>query len=288
MTGAQVHKQTHNQQKLQQQEFPPTASTAETKRILEEPPASEHKKEMTWEERTQQAWERLRSGTIFETAKEDISTDEKAPMQIRTTEAASKANEEENAPKSFFQSALAMLTENSMAKEDLALDGNSSVIGKQRTQTSPMILQNQYYRSPIKNNGIVRQSSFDQRRVTFGGESEQVYYSDSFSHLVSPQKRKVFKGTKIITGLFGRADRKSQKSSKEQTMGLQQTHTRSTDLSSCPSTDGRGARQYHAGSMAPYVPSIVDGGCLDTLSHLRHQAHRCKDGPQDPSGPIAY
>ena len=347
-------------------------------------------KEVTWEERTKQAWERLRTGLTFETAKEETSAEEKTkdetaepslqtPASLPVTEPDKKAmdtpsdKKAKDAPTeqpSLLQSALAMLTSNPAKTEEVK--GNESqpsqsepgavpathpvpmqsyppmmapVFPYQMMQGQPpmpiqmqpypvwngMPLQATYQQMQLpmhpgsrplqlppgspplqmpmpqmmvmpqeKGSGILKQSSFDSRRVTFGERTEQTFVDDQDENLISPGKRKVFKGSKIITGLFGRSntDTNKQSPSKEQSQGLQQTHTRSTDLSSCPSTytlseewDG-GPYLYSAGPVSPHVQAIVDNtsvdsGCLDTLSHLRMQVNRAKEGPQDPVGPIA-
>ncbi|GKY94728.1 hypothetical protein MPSEU_000438200 [Mayamaea pseudoterrestris] len=369
----QHHIQTQHRQQalaLQQASHDATVKVADA----EQPTVDE--KEITWEERTKQAWERLRTGLTFESAKAEDASEvnnqiykSSLPAIIKEPEV-KKEEKAETAIKdeqpSLFQSALAMLTsapgkEETNEVQDQVAEASHKVMPLQGSpppvmqqyhsmqlpsypSTMPMYAyqlppgQSQHYppwtqipmqapyhsmslpvlpgspplqtpnnmvmpqmmMSQQTQSGASKHPSVNNRRVSFGGRTEQAFTDDYDENLASPGKRKIFKGTKLITGLFGRnnGDQQKHAPSKEQTDGLLQTHTKSTDLSSCPSTytlseewDG-GPYLYSAGPVSPHVPSVVDNssvdsGCLDTLSHLRMQVNRGKENPKDPSGPIA-
>lgn len=307
----------------------------------------EEKKETTWEERTQQAWERIRSGLAFESTQEEITTplDKHEASFALTgsnfgmpTEPKSMDPPTSEQP-SILQSALALLSgtptkeaepkaeatpPNSMQRPNQLLmqqyppmmhltyphqvpptqahiqqyhaRNHQQYHARNQMLMGPVNVGNQQLTLPQmqaqngmvypRPQGILKESSFENsRRVTFGAPTEQLFHDFSDKDLMSPPKRKVFKGAKILTGLFGRGAKQP---------SLQHTNTRSTDLSSCPSAyslteewDG-GPYGYSAGPVYSIVnKSTSDRGYLDTLGYLRMQANRGKEGSQDPVGPIA-
>jgi len=147
--------------------------------------------ELTWEERTRQAWERLRSSLTYESNSTEGESQKQGEDQPKVSAA------ERDQPPS----------------DTVSDDGTNAPQDAQKS-------------------GILKQTSYDQRRVTFGAPTEQIYqdqfvpeeYYDPY-----PRTRKVFKGKKIFTDLFrGRGKRRGDPSK----LGLSQNPTRSTEASS--------------------------------------------------------
>jgi len=162
-----VHQQTDPQGAGGKQTDPQGAGSDKPKKEKEE------EAELSWEERTRQAWEQLRSGFTFETQKEEKKDPEK------------KEAEEREPPSTVY---------------DTLPYGDKVEQAKYRPD--PVLLPEQ------GRQGILKQPSYD-RRVTFGSPRQQVFHQNPAEMYAEPQKQKRTPRRKKLFGkIFHRGGRK--------------------------------------------------------------------------------
>jgi hypothetical protein len=234
------------------------------------PVPSDDNAETTWEERTRSAWEKLRSGLGLnfgdEAPKDDnlknntqtastilnqtagsqpqptflLSPPHLTPVQMQQLQQMSP----QVTPLQLQQMIQLIQMQQIMMNQGTQSQGSLQTLTAAPLQSSVLMQPENQSKSPQLSHqrpGILKQPSFEkQRRVTFGSPRERIFHDghDENCYPPSPKKtKKVFKGHKLIMGMFGR---KNKGVSNQQT--LPSSSTRSTELSSNPSADSAESR----------------------------------------------
>lgn len=166
--------------------------------------ATKQETELSWEERTRQAWERLRNGVVETFSSAEPCKGGKNTEQEKTESGSIQPLNKEQAPHDVQQQHV---------KQTDATPGNLMQSSSfQRDQPTPVPIPQLYQQQPVQPVGILRNGP--ERRVTFGPPTEQIFEDDqdeNYFYTVEPHGKKTkkkkkmkFRGRKILTGLFGR------------------------------------------------------------------------------------
>ena len=234
--------------------------------------------ELSWEERTRQAWERIRSGLItFGEPKETQSAVLSPCSDCGTSDAARASQTADSPPEPVI------LPENPPSSTGMPVSSdNTMVLPENRSlwQEAPSSAPQLYAPSDggahpsttDRPTGILKQPSYD-RRVTFGAPTEQVYedyvgdggddtesrwsHDDNGSRSPGRRRHRVFRGRKLLRGLFHRST-KGGKQGGDKIKSLPHLNTRSTDASS---VSGSVTQEWDGGYY--YYPHLIEGTMRD-------------------------
>ena len=167
----------------------------------------------SWEARTREAWERLRGGVISTLSNETLDTPCK-PLDTCKLEDAETMPQEHAA---MLQNASSLLSEQPSLQTQPSLQMQLPMMGQQQVQ--PEQSQQQMPTQPV---GILRNVDPD-KRVSFGPSNQQFYYDPHAENVyldeMKDRKKKVFRGRRLLSGLFGR-NRRSNRHDQEYNMHM--------------------------------------------------------------------
>jgi hypothetical protein len=223
--------------------------------------------ELSWEERTRQAWERIRSGLIVFGDPQETSSEALSPCcsESGATKKASEAVvQPESRPEPVLLPAVSSQKPGESEVSGVALPANRSVMNPDSSahERHQLYMAGPY--DPSKPHGILKQPSYD-RRVTFGEPTEQFYddaadETESYGTDLTAKRRRVFRGRKMLSALFGRG---LSKANKLQDSGLPHLNTRSTEASSVTGA-GSVSQDWDGGSQQNYYKShLIEGSGYD-------------------------
>jgi hypothetical protein len=255
----------------------PVARPNETKPVQPQGEATSEAKpspdvELSWEERTRQAWERIRNGLVSFGEPQETVSEVLSPCCSENGDAAKSATRgngthEESRPEPVLLPEIPMAKGNSAQGDAMELPVNRSLMNPHTsTQPSAQLYMTGPY-DPSKPIGILKQPSYD-RRVTFGEPTEQVYDdptedAQSYSTDPSSKRKRVFRGRRMFSSLLGKGG--IPKANKLDEYGLPHLNTRSTEASSVSGV-GSASHEWDNGSQYPnnyYRPHLVEGSGYD-------------------------